>query len=219
MPDYSKTRLRGSSTTHRSRKTEENVAKRRAPHPWLEQAPQGLRIQQGQVAEIGRVWVALDATGAIVALHAVDLDARRLRLAPSTEPLCSEIGRALCRYVDGDTRGIDALRLVAAPTAFTAAVRDVLRAIPRGTVMTYGEVARRMGKPSAARAVGRACAANPIPIVVPCHRVVANGSEGGYGLGLQAKRKLLELEGLQVQGGEIFARTRAPKAGLDSRRR
>ncbi|HEY7401199.1 MAG TPA: methylated-DNA--[protein]-cysteine S-methyltransferase [Actinomycetota bacterium] len=77
--------------------------------------------------------------------------------------------------------------------------RDVLSATGRiayGSVATYGAIAKRIGRPAAARAVGRALGANPIPIVVPCHRVVgANGSLTGYGGGLDRKELLLRLEG------------------------
>jgi methylated-DNA-[protein]-cysteine S-methyltransferase len=66
---------------------------------------------------------------------------------------------------------------------------------PYGHVVTYGELARRSGCPGGARAVGRAMARNPLPLVVPCHRVVAAGGLGGYGGGLRLKRRLLALEG------------------------
>jgi methylated-DNA-[protein]-cysteine S-methyltransferase len=77
--------------------------------------------------------------------------------------------------------------------------REVLRAtsrIPYGQMSTYGSVARQIGRPTAARAVGRALGSNPIPIVIPCHRVIgASGSLTGYGGGLDRKVALLELEG------------------------
>jgi methylated-DNA-[protein]-cysteine S-methyltransferase len=82
--------------------------------------------------------------------------------------------------------------------------RQVLLAtlqIPRGQIVTYGEIARRIGNPKSMRAVGQALGRNPIPIVIPCHRVIAsNGSLGGYsgGGGLETKAKLLQLEGAQL---------------------
>ncbi len=87
--------------------------------------------------------------------------------------------------------------LVLAPdgTSFQRRVWDVLRAIPYGTTTSYGEIARRIGKPRAVRAVGAANGRNPVPIVVPCHRVI--GSDGrltGYGGGLHVKEALLALE-------------------------
>jgi methylated-DNA-[protein]-cysteine S-methyltransferase len=82
--------------------------------------------------------------------------------------------------------------------------RDVLRAttrIPYGQMSTYGTVARKIGRPTASRAVGRALGSNPIPIVIPCHRVIgASGSLTGYGGGLERKVALLELEGALLGG-------------------
>jgi methylated-DNA-[protein]-cysteine S-methyltransferase len=70
--------------------------------------------------------------------------------------------------------------------------------IPRGWVSTYGRIARSLGVPNAARAVGTALARNPFPIIIPCHRTVrSNGDLGGFGGGLKMKRELLELEGVQ----------------------
>lgn len=81
-------------------------------------------------------------------------------------------------------------------TAFQRRVWQELKKIPYGQTRSYSEIARRMGRPRAARAVARACATNPVPIVIPCHRVVrADGSLGGYGGGIARKRALLSQEG------------------------
>lgn len=83
-------------------------------------------------------------------------------------------------------------------TAFQQAVWEALRTIPAGETRTYGEVAAAAGSPEAARAAGQAVGANPLPLVVPCHRVVpASGGIGGYGAGTgpPLKRRLLEAEG------------------------
>ncbi len=81
-------------------------------------------------------------------------------------------------------------------TPFQRCVWEELRAVPRGTTLTYGELAARIGRPGAGRAVGAAVARNPISIVVPCHRVVgSDGSLTGYAGGVEAKRTLLALEG------------------------
>ncbi len=94
---------------------------------------------------------------------------------------------------------IDALAAIAWRTAGTAFQQSVWRAladIPVGVTVSYGELARRIGKPRAVRAVGLANGANPIGVVVPCHRVIgADGSLTGYGGGLERKRWLLEHEG------------------------
>lgn len=80
--------------------------------------------------------------------------------------------------------------------AFYRTVWEHLRRLPRGRTISYGELARAVGRPGAARAVGRAMACNPIPPIVPCHRVVASdGRLGGYGGGLDMKAHLLRMEG------------------------
>jgi AraC family transcriptional regulator of adaptative response/methylated-DNA-[protein]-cysteine methyltransferase len=80
-------------------------------------------------------------------------------------------------------------------TAFQMRVWEALRKIPRGATRTYGEVAAAIGRPTAVRAVARACATNRVPIVVPCHRVVrGDGALGGYALGVERKRRLLARE-------------------------
>lgn len=82
-------------------------------------------------------------------------------------------------------------------TAFQRAVWGALRAIPPGETVSYAEIARRVGRPKASRAVGAACGANPVAPIVPCHRVLASdGSLGGYGFGLERKRALLDRERL-----------------------
>jgi AraC family transcriptional regulator of adaptative response/methylated-DNA-[protein]-cysteine methyltransferase len=89
----------------------------------------------------------------------------------------------------------DTLPLDVHATAFRRRVWEALRRIPMGQTRSYGEIAEEVGAPRAARAVGTACATNPIPIVVPCHRVVAaNGKLGGYSGGLARKRQLLAAE-------------------------
>lgn len=82
-----------------------------------------------------------------------------------------------------------------AATDFQRAVWRAARAIPFGGTKSYGEIAAETGAPGAARAVGTALGANPVPIIVPCHRVLrAGGALGGFALGLDAKRRLLDLE-------------------------
>jgi methylated-DNA-[protein]-cysteine S-methyltransferase len=74
-----------------------------------------------------------------------------------------------------------------------------------GETLSYAELARRMERPSAVRAVGAANGANPIPIILPCHRIIgADGTLTGYGGGLEIKRRLLSLEGVEPQGGLAF---------------
>ena len=101
------------------------------------------------------------------------------------------------RAIQGRIRGEDrkALPLDIQATAFQRLVWEQLRAIPYGDTRSYGEVARRIGRPKAARAVARACASNPVAVAIPCHRVVReNGDPGGYRWGMRRKRNLLALE-------------------------
>ncbi|HUO88940.1 MAG TPA: methylated-DNA--[protein]-cysteine S-methyltransferase [Rhizomicrobium sp.] len=105
------------------------------------------------------------------------------------------LATALGRYFDGEVGALDAIETDAQGTAFQRACWKNLRRIPAGTTTTYGALAKKMGKPAAMRAVGLANGANPIAIVVPCHRVVgSDGSLTGYGGGLERKRWLLAHE-------------------------
>ncbi|MEE8393028.1 MAG: methylated-DNA--[protein]-cysteine S-methyltransferase [Rhodospirillales bacterium] len=116
---------------------------------------------------------------------------------PSTSPLLGDAKMQLDAYFDGRLKSFD-LPLKPPGTPFQKDVWKRMIDIPYGFTATYGEIARDMD--SAPRAVGGACARNPIPIVIPCHRVVgANGKMVGYsgGGGVETKRALLRLEGLE----------------------
>jgi O-6-methylguanine DNA methyltransferase len=120
--------------------------------------------------------------------------------APRTSPLRPLLDRALT-LVEAILNGGDAPRppisLVTA-TAFQRSVWQALSGLPRGHVVTYGGLARRIGRPRAARAVGRACGANPLPLALPCHRVVGARGLGGFGSGVAWKQLLLEREGVRL---------------------
>lgn len=106
----------------------------------------------------------------------------------------AEVQRQVTEYADGSRRDFD---LELAPTGpdFEMTVWQALRDIPFGTTTSYGAVAKAIGQPTAARAVGAANNANPIALIIPCHRVIgADGQLVGYGGGLPLKRKLLEHE-------------------------
>ncbi len=97
-------------------------------------------------------------------------------------------------YFDGARQDFD-LPLGAGGTDFQERVWGELRRIPFGETISYGELAARIGKPTASRAVGAANGRNPLPVVVPCHRVISHdGKLGGYGGGLPTKQRLLDLE-------------------------
>jgi AraC family transcriptional regulator of adaptative response/methylated-DNA-[protein]-cysteine methyltransferase len=101
--------------------------------------------------------------------------------------------RAVRNRIRGDNTG--SLPLDIRATAFQRLVWEQLRAIPSGATRSYSEIAKRIGKPRAARAIARACATNPVAVAIPCHRVVReDGALGGYRWGIQRKQKLLALE-------------------------
>lgn len=103
----------------------------------------------------------------------------------------------LSRYFAGDCDAFDAIAVELNGTAFQKKVWQALRRIPAGSTTSYAELARRIGEPAAVRAVGAANGANPVALVVPCHRVIgSDGSLTGYGGGLERKRWLLVHEGV-----------------------
>ncbi len=107
---------------------------------------------------------------------------------------CLEVGKQNAQYFAGHRKDFK-LRLSPQGTVFQRRVWQALTEIPYGEVCGYGDLAQCMGKPRAARAVGQANGANPIPIIIPCHRVIAgDGSIGGYTGGLTTKKFLLALE-------------------------
>lgn len=121
----------------------------------------------------------------------------------SAEPVLAAAGRQLADYFAGSLTSFD-LPVALAGTEFQQAVWAALQAIPYGATISYGELARRIGQPSASRAVGLANGKNPVAIVVPCHRVIgADGSLTGYGGGVGRKRFLLALE--QRVSGQTLA--------------
>ncbi len=157
---------------------------------------------------LGRLLVARTERG-ICSVSLADSDAqleKRLRHEfPKAEVQrdrngLSDAVRALLRYIEGQQPRFD-LPLDLRGTAFQCRVWEELLRIPYGSTRTYGEVASAVGKPGAARAVGSACGSNPVPLLVPCHRVVrGSGQLGGYGLGLPRKRALLDMEKRKQNG-------------------
>ena len=111
-------------------------------------------------------------------------------------PLLVQAAAELAEYFAGQRRSFDVPLNATLGTLFQQTVWQALRDIPIGTTCSYGELARRVGKPAAVRAVGAAVGRNPLSIIVPCHRVVgSDGSLTGYAGGLQRKTALLQLEG------------------------
>ncbi len=139
-----------------------------------------------------------------VRISAAPAGIRSIEFAPAGEPggqrndrnpLIAQAAQQLAAYFAGTRRVFD-LPLDMQGTPFQVRVWQYLGTIPYGQTRSYAQVAEAIGAPSAVRAVGAANGANPIPIVVPCHRVIgASGKLTGYGGGLPLKQRLLELEG------------------------
>lgn len=119
--------------------------------------------------------------------------------AADEAPVLMQAAQELGEYFAGRRRQFS-VPLCMRGTEFQSRVWSALREIPYGETVSYGELARRVGNPRASRAVGGANHVNPLPIFVPCHRVVgADGRLTGYAGGLEIKRKLLEIEGAHVK--------------------
>jgi AraC family transcriptional regulator of adaptative response/methylated-DNA-[protein]-cysteine methyltransferase len=151
---------------------------------------------------LGRLLVALTERG-IASVYLGDSERRLSRELAREFPSArirkdgeglGEAVDAIVGYLRGQ-RPAPALRLDVRATAFQRRVWEELRRIPGGETRSYSQIARAIGKPTAARAVARACATNPAAIVIPCHRVVGkNGSLTGYRWGTERKRALLDME-------------------------
>jgi AraC family transcriptional regulator, regulatory protein of adaptative response / methylated-DNA-[protein]-cysteine methyltransferase len=126
--------------------------------------------------------------------HLRDLLAEEFSAAELVEGDLKELKTKILAFIDGEA-SLARLPLDIRGTVFQRRVWDELRRIPRGETRTYTEIARAIGAPDAVRAVGSACGANPVALVVPCHRAVrTDGGLGGYAWGLKRKKKLLALE-------------------------
>ncbi len=153
---------------------------------------------------IGEMLVVADEHDRLRALGWADFEERlqrqlaafygnRLTLRP--RPTSALIRESLHAYLEGKLDAIDTIPVETGGTPFQRAVWEALRRIPPGTTLSYRDLAIRIGRPKAVRAVGHANGTNPICIVVPCHRLIgSNGSLTGYGGGLYRKRWLLDHE-------------------------
>jgi methylated-DNA-[protein]-cysteine S-methyltransferase len=142
---------------------------------------------------VGRLTAVVDEQGRLVSL---EFDAEPPPGAVEDAERCAAVAAQLAEFLAGRRRDFD-LALAPRGTAFQHRVWEELRRIPYGSTISYRELAQRIGNPAATRAVARANATNPLPIVVPCHRVIgSDGTLTGYGGGLDRKRFLLALEGV-----------------------
>lgn len=149
-------------------------------------------------------WMYAEPIGLYVVVEADGSTVKTLEMTrekPGFRPAGTAVIRALEEYfASGDGRGL--LRLdfdSTGLTPFRVKIMEALRKVPAGETMTYGELAAAAGKPGAARAVGNVMARNPVALIVPCHRVVATKGLGGFTGGLDVKKKLLRLEGVEVK--------------------
>ena len=136
---------------------------------------------------IGTLWLAADEDG----LTAISFDP--LPAGPAS-PVCREAAEQLEAYFAGELRDLE-LPLAPRGTDFQRSVWTAVAGIPYGGTASYREIATALGRPAACRAVGAANGRNPLPVVIPCHRVIGTaGALTGYGGGLERKRALLDLE-------------------------
>lgn len=152
---------------------------------------------------VGEVLVVTDADGVVRALdfHDYEVRLRRLLRRHYGEVVLTEgrapqpVRQAVEAWFGGDLTAFDAIAVRTGGTEFQRAVWKALRDIPAGETRTYGQLAAAIGAPKAVRAVGLANGANPVGVIVPCHRVIgANGTLTGYAGGLERKRWLLAHE-------------------------
>jgi methylated-DNA-[protein]-cysteine S-methyltransferase len=152
-------------------------------------------------SDVGLVACSYDPADSVTARLAAVVSPRVLR---DSRGRLDDVRRGLDAYFSGERHAFDGVRVdLALASPFARSVLGSLTDVPYGTTTTYGAVAAKLGRPSAARAVGRALGGNPVCVVLPCHRVTgASGALTGYAGGLPAKRLLLSLEGaLGVSGG------------------
>lgn len=198
----------GGMDTDRSK--ERSAPHTAAPHPGPRQKMPGRVVWAVVGTTIGPLLLAATERGLVqVVFHATDRtrDKALARLASrlGTEPveapdspLLAEAIRQVAAYFAGERRDFALPLDWSLITGFHREVlRELASGVPYGAVVGYGDLAARVGQPRAAQAVGVAMGSNPLPIVVPCHRVIeSDGGIGGFGGGLETKRRLLALEGV-----------------------
>lgn len=173
-----------------------------------DQLPRQVYFDSLEGTSLGTVFVAVSQRGLIALNFGVSEDAflasveKRTGTRPDRAPeRTREAEEQVAAYLTGERTRFDLPVDLVSLTDFQREVLEATAQIPRGQVTTYAEIARRIGRPKAYRAVGQALGNNPVPLVIPCHRVVAaDGSLTGYsgGSGIKTKARLLELEGARL---------------------
>ncbi|MDQ7797942.1 MAG: methylated-DNA--[protein]-cysteine S-methyltransferase [Candidatus Edwardsbacteria bacterium] len=160
----------------------------------------------GYDSPLGRLYLAATDKGLLRIAPAkgselsfiLDLGIRHFDLVPSEKPFLP-IKKQLDRYFEGQPVVFRFQADISRGTGFQRSVWRKLSGLLPGQMMTYGMLAREIGRPKAYRAVGQAVGANPLPIIIPCHRVIASdGSLGGFAWGIKVKKKLLSIEGMDL---------------------
>lgn len=113
----------------------------------------------------------------------------------SDDRICRIVAEKMFKMIEGEDVEFNEELDLSRVTLFQRRVLEEVRKIPRGKTVTYGEIAKKINKPKAARAVGNALKRNPLPLIVPCHRVVGKKDVGGYTGGVELKLRLLKIEG------------------------
>ena len=172
-------------------------------------------VRQLLESPIGRLRITWDGSALLSIEIETELHLEHASHAPSAgePPEDAPVIEQLREYFGGERRRFE-LRAAPRGTAFQQRVWSELARIPFGQTRSYSDIARRIGLPRTARAVGAACARNPIAIVVPCHRVVAaSGELTGYAGGLEAKARLLAHEGIDPERCVRRQHSGSPRAG------
>jgi methylated-DNA-[protein]-cysteine S-methyltransferase len=166
-----------------------------------------ISLGSGNIPRLGRIEVAATDLGICALalpkwndhdLHLHPWEAAGFQIKRAKHPFIEQALAELRAYAEGSCMSFNvALDLRHLP-AFTERVLLTLLLVPAGQLLTYGQLAAKAGSPNASRAVGGAVGRNPIPVIVPCHRVVASTGIGGFSLGLPCKRALLALEGIHI---------------------
>jgi O-6-methylguanine DNA methyltransferase len=185
--------------------TKSQIKLHRSVHEWSQQV---IFYDGFSHPLVGRIFVAVNQRG-LVALNfgvtedqfLAQLDKYDTKAIIRSSDHTVEVTQEVYEYLNGDRTQFDLSVDLSQLSEFQKEVLLTTLEIPHGQIVTYSEIAKRLGNPKAARAVGQALGHNPVPIVIPCHRVIAsNGSLGGYsaGSGLESKARLLSLEGASL---------------------
>ena len=160
----------------------------------------GVRNRRGEgplrTACVPSPFGVLRATFSERGLARLEFSGSMSKTAPAGDKMAQQLVRELAAYFRGNANQFLTPLDLGSATPFQQSVWAELRRVPFGKTLSYGELARRVGAPRAARAVGQAVGANPIPILIPCHRVIrSDGALGGFSAGLEIKQWLLRHEG------------------------